>query len=436
MGRRRAATGVSAIALALALPLAIACEQALSIDGPVTIAPHEACGLPVNPGTCQTCVAAHCCTQATACANDMDCAAYESCLLDCGSDYACRTACATKTGGGIGAEVPLIDQCIATSCNDACGMVCGIPAAPSEPEAAVGCASCISDKACQPSLDCAKSPTCEQVGHCLVQCTAPDCRNACLAQDDGGLFVGAEFAVASVCVKPCELGNLWSCVGGVSWPFAPAGAADVTFTLSDSTTHAALAGLVGAACDRPDEQCSSPIATGTTDKNGRVTLTLPPYGARTYGFQGYFDATLSAGYHELYFLTAPLTQTHAQFSEGLLSQTGLHNLASSAGIQLDPTRGHLAVQVQDCLGAPGSAVTFEVNGIDGPTKVVYLAGGVLLTSATETDITGYVFILNAPPGKTISVDAFPKALGNVVASHVTAFVRAGSLSVVQAIPTP
>ena len=123
MERRRVAA-VTAIALAAALLGAVACEQVLSIDGAVTVAPHDACGLPMSPGSCQSCVASSCCTQASACAADQRCSAYESCLLACDADYECRTRCAVSQTGGVGAAVAALDQCVVASCNDACGMQC------------------------------------------------------------------------------------------------------------------------------------------------------------------------------------------------------------------------------------------------------------------------------------------------------------------------
>ena len=100
----------------------------------------------------------------------------------------------------------------------------------------------------------------------------------------------------------------------------------------------------------------------------------------------------------------------------------------------DPTRGQIAVQASDCFFAPASDVVFAAQGIDAQTKLVYLAGGTLLPSATQTDIEGFAFLLNVPVG-SVTITATPKALGSV-SSKVSVFTRAGVLTSVLALPTP
>jgi hypothetical protein len=431
MRRRRTAT---AIAAALALPVAVACEQALSIDGTVTVAPHVACGLPVAAGTCEQCVASSCCAQASACAGDPTCVGYESCLLGCGSDYTCRTACAIDNGGGGAAEIPALDQCVATSCNDACGMTCGITAAPTYVDAAVTCETCIAARACGASLACATDRECELIEHCFVGCVTPDCHDACLALDDAGSLATLETALVSYCIKPCQLGNFWQCVGGISWPTAPAGASDVTVVVTDSTTLTPLPGLVVKACDSSDETCATPFSSGTTDATGSVTLALRNQPESTFGFGGYFDLVTADGFHELYFVSAPLTLSHATVRWDALSLVGFDDLASQAEVTLDPTRGHVAVEANDCLLAPASGVAFTATGTDSATQLFYYSDGMLLGDVAGTDITGLAFFLDVPIG-SVTVQAIPAALGKV-SSTVTAFTRPGALSVVTALPTP
>ena len=313
-------------------------------------------------------------------------------------------------------------------------MACGITAAPTYVDAAVTCESCMAARACGPSLACATDLECEVIEHCFVGCVTPDCHDACLALDDAGSLNALEVALISYCLKPCQLGNYWQCVGTISWPIAPVGATDVTVVLTDSTTNNPVAGLVVRACDTSDPTCTTPISSGTTDATGSVTLPLRNEPPDDLGFDGYFDLVTADGLHELYFLSAPLTRSHATVPWVALSLTTFDNLASLAGVTLDPTRGHIAVDASDCLLAPASGVTFTATGTDSATHLLYYADGMLLGDAPGTDLTGLAFFLDVPVG-SVTVQATPTALGTV-SSTVSAFTRPGALSVVAALPTP
>src|SRR5579859_7137317 len=91
----------------------VACEKILALDGTVTVAPAQACGVSLPEGACQACVASACCSQATTCAGDPGCARYESCLLGCGSDYACRFDCSAGRAGAVSGAVAPLDTCVA-----------------------------------------------------------------------------------------------------------------------------------------------------------------------------------------------------------------------------------------------------------------------------------------------------------------------------------
>src|SRR5579883_1446380 len=180
MGGRRAAVAVTAITLVLALPAAIACEQALSIDGPVIVSPHDACGIAVSPGACQSCLSTKCCSQASACASDHGCASYASCTLACGTDYACRNHCAIAAGES-GAAIAAFDQCVASQCSDACQETCGLPAVPTSADAAAACIACIGSRTCNEAQQCTRDLACEELSHCLAGCPTLDCHQACIA---------------------------------------------------------------------------------------------------------------------------------------------------------------------------------------------------------------------------------------------------------------
>jgi hypothetical protein len=424
----------TAIGLAGALIAAVACEQALSIDGAVKIAPRDACSLAVPPGSCQTCVASSCCSQASACAGSQICASYESCLLACGSDYQCRTQCATDHGGAPDPNVSALDQCVASSCNDACGMSCGITAAPTYPDAATGCEACIAEKACNAAKVCAVSTACEEIEHCSAGCSTLDCHDTCQATDDAGAFTALEVALISSCIQQCHLGNFWLCVGGVNWPLAPAGVNQVDFTVVDSASGKSLPGAAVKACGRTDGTCAVPQAQATADDAGRGVLDMPSHPAVGLGFEGYYDIDASGEAPWLQFSSSPITRAKATFTWSLLTPAQVTSTFAAVGVTPDPTRAVIIVEALDCLLSPASHVVFSADGTDTSTSLFYVSGGGLTSSTSETDITGFAFFVNVPVG-SVTIQAKPKELGKVSSTQVV-FTRPGTVSAVIMLPTP
>ncbi len=429
----------TALALAGALVAAVACEQVLSIDGTVTVAPASACGLSLAAGACQSCVASSCCSQATACAADTACAAFETCILGCGSDYACRSQCNLDHLPGNDAVVPAFDACVTTACNDACGTQCGLTASPSAPDAAVPCSQCITSKVCSPVQKCASSATCEEVEHCIAGCRTVDCHDTCLAADDAGLFSSLEVALITACLPQCQFGNEWSCVGSVSWPLAPAGANEVDFTVLQSGPGTPVANATVKACSKTDQYCSTVITSATSDAKGRGTLTLPSHQAVQLGFDGYYDIENAAQGEMpwLVFASSPLTMLKVDFTWSVLSSKDLDTLLAGIGLTRTSGLGHVAVGVVDCLLSNSSDVVVNAiteSGQDLSAQRYYLAGGALSKNVKSTDITGFAFFFNVPPGN-VTITAVPNATGKPSSTQVLS-VRPDAVSSVIALPTP
>jgi hypothetical protein len=424
----------TSIGLAGALIAAVACEQVLSIDGAVKVASHDACSLAVPAGSCQSCVASSCCSQASACAGSPACAGYETCLLACGSDYQCRTQCAVDHGGAPDQNVAALDQCVASSCNDACGMSCGLTAVPTYPDAAAGCEACIAQKACSQAKACAVSTECEGVEHCAAGCETIDCKDACQPTDDAGAFTRLEVALISSCIQQCHLGNFWMCVGAVNWPLAPAGVNQVDFTVMDSTSGKPVPGAAVKACPRTDGTCATPQAQTIADDAGRGVLDLPSHPAIGLGFQGYYDIDASGEAPWLLFSSSPLTRAQATFSWSLLSPAAVTSTFAAVGVTPLSGRAVIIVEALDCLLSPASHVTFTPDVMDPQMKLFYVSGGGLTTLTSETDITGFAFFVNVPPG-SVTIQATPKELGKVSSTQVV-FTRPDAVSAVVMLPTP
>jgi hypothetical protein len=432
--------GRLALALALCAALAVAlacCENVLGIGGEVTLS-TEACGLQARAGDCRSCVATHCCHEATVCSQDRACAAEESCGLGCGSDYACRAKCWVDHQLGPPEDRAAFEACIAKDCNEACGMECGIAIAFTAPDAAQGCSDCLA-RNCGATETCTADYSCQLVAHCVASCFTPDCRTACFQGDGGSLFIAQAIQVGLQCLQQCDLGDLWSCVGTVSYPLTVPGPADITLTITDSQTNAPLPNLTVRACQSgTDRSCSVPAGMGTTNSNGVVTLKLPTVASAGWGFLGYFDITFptqpSGSQEYLFFLSYPLSVEHAKLGISIYSPPELQNFLASAAYMPLPMRGNLLVVAADCLTIPAPNVTFDASGTDDKTQEVYQQGSLLNAKATSTDRSGAVMFLNAP-AVPITVVAKPASLGGAISSKVDVFVKEGALSIVQAIPT-
>jgi hypothetical protein len=436
--RRRLAGPILALVGAATLAVALACcENVLGISGQVTLS-TEACGLQASAGECRSCVATHCCHEAQACAEDRACAAEESCALRCGSDYACRSRCWFDHQAGPPEDRAAFEACIGKSCNDACGMECGVAIGFTAPEHAQACVDCLG-RSCGATETCTTDYGCQLVAHCVASCFTPDCRTECFQGDGGSLFIAQAIQVGLQCLQQCDLGDLWSCVGQVSYPLASPGPEDISLTITDSQTNNPLEGISVRACPaNTDRSCANPSGMGMTDGSGLVTLTLPTIRSAGYGFTGYFDITIptapSGAQEYLFFLSYPLSVPHAKLGLSLYSPGELANLLASAAYVPQPMRGNLLVVATDCLTLPAPNVSFVASGTDAKTQEVYQQGTLLNAQATSTDRSGAVMFLNAPAAP-ITVYAKPASLGGTFSSKVNVFVAPGALSVVQAIPT-
>jgi hypothetical protein len=393
------------------------------------------CGLSLGADPCSACVAGACCGVARDCARDAACASYEQCLFGCGKDYDCRGACVSSLDYHFASETPAFEVCVAANCTDACHLPCSMIDSFGLPDSGAACMDCIAAGACDPVRACETSPACGSTTFCHASCRTPDCQQACIDADDaGGSLLSSVFvAVAKSCVTACSAGEHWECVGSVAWPAPTSTTLDVTLSL-----------LGGGSAPAPNvrvDECNvgdCPLTSGTTNDQGTVVLSAPVRIGFGYewGFSGYFQFQGATIYPEIYFLAFPLTETHARLSVPVSDRNTFESVSRLAGIALDPTRGHMIVQAEDCNLLPAPGVILSAQGTDGQTQVRYVSGLLLSATATSTDGTGVAFFFNVPTDASISIEAAPIALGRRPSSHATLFTKPGTISLVTLIPTP
>jgi hypothetical protein len=201
----------------------------------------------------------------------------------------------------------------------------------------------------------------------------------------------------------------WSCLGAAHWPKPQAEKAEFTVRLwrfSDPTSFHVLTGATVDACAKGDLACSSPLSTATDSLSaGRYSLSVPT-GIR--GFDGYL-LVHEAGMLDAPAFTQPWVAHDTVWSVTLDSPTSLSGLAAAAGVTLDPSRGHAAINVGDCALAkgppPASGAVVSVAQADARSTIVYLEDAAVWIdpSLHATGATGVAFAFNLPAGPVDAV---------------------------------
>jgi hypothetical protein len=434
------------------------CEELLSIQGEVVVAPGDAqadssstpsCGIAIADPSCGACLNAHCCAEMTACSTTQGCGDYETCLLGCGADYACRAACdTTHPGAGKFQGVPTLDVCVTSNCERECGLSCGLVFTTAPVDAAVTCQACIAANGCPAAEACARSLDCNEVVQCIESCPTADCKEACGNGHDAGLALLESFnaPIQAACETACAVGENWSCVGNVVLPVANGADTLVTVTVT-TISGAVVPGVTVRGCAKSDLTCASPLDSQTTDSNGVAAVRVRG-AAIGYGFDGYYDiarasdvdATAPLGPQIvpfLFFATYSSSQPTAALSAVALTPSDLASLAAHGGLGLDDagTLGTVVAIAFDCRLQPAPGVTFAASsgGTDLGSRLRYLAGVNPDPAATATDRSGIGFLFGVPALEDIALTMSPLQLGHE-AGTVHAFARAGGVSLVPVVP--
>jgi hypothetical protein len=425
-----------------------------------------ACELPWGTSTCASCVNTYCCSESSACGNDVPCAAYFRCLGACKTgDWQCRTQCGIDDPFGGAKAFPALTMCTATHCESECGLTCGgVAALDTPPDAAAACQACFeqSSSACASERQCASTADCVDWQQCFASCVTPDCRRTC--DDHYGLadagnpgtasYLGvvppelsalASTAGVAACGTACALGSNWGCVGHVVLPPVTTGGTTLETRVLDLTSTLPLSGAEVSICRFGDPRCAAPLASPVqSDASGFVTLQVPPAVELldTLGADSFAQVTSPAIFPALYFLGYPVSEPLAPIAQPyvvvLSVQAGTSFFAPESW---DTTRGWVQAQVYDCDGvqAPGVQLAIDPPHDDTAVRPFYYrdpGSPTLDFTATATTSDGAGFgggFLNVPidataPDTVVTITATPIALGSKHSSQVHVLVRAGTLT--------
>jgi hypothetical protein len=318
-----------------------------------------------------------------------------------------------------------MDQCVASQCEDACGVQCGFTASYAEPDSAAACQDCVATNACAAARACGTDLTCTTMSECITNCATQDCFWGCAEAADASLLYVYGVATGA-CLAPCSIGEYWECAGHTTIPLAKSNKTTFTLQLQSEVDASAVTTATVKACALSDPTCTSFVASGTTDSLGHVTLTLPMT-QEPYGFGGYFDISAPTFARYLLFLAEPLSEPEVIFPQVNIEPTSaVEALYAAAGVTADPSRGVLDVGTTDCHWTAAPHVQVHADTADAKTTAYYPSGGAYDATATSTDATGQAIFLNLPAG-TVNVTATPLAIGRT-SSKTPTLIRAGAVS--------
>ncbi len=378
--------------------------------GAADVQAPDVCGLRLEASACGTCVQAHCCDTAAACAANSSCAAYETCLIPCGPDYACRSRCLIDRSSAA-KEIPPLDACVATECAAACGLECKMTGSYAEPDAATTCEACLAGGPCSATEQCGTDADCLRALQCGTACTTIDCAYSCPPQADagGGTLFSAYAQGEATCAGACGLGAYWDCPRQAGLLLSSISQTVVTLNLIVFPSGKPVLGATVKPCASADANCVTPILPQeTSDANGNVTFTIPTV-AGVVSFSGYFDIRSESTYPALYFLQAPLSVATSTLPVLLITPSIADNFYSELGVPSDPSRGIIEVQADDCHWVPAPNVAVQSDLGDAGASLGYFLNGPLARSAPATDFTGYAVLLNAPVNTPITFSLTPLA---------------------------
>jgi hypothetical protein len=199
----------------------------------------------------------------------------------------------------------------------------------------------------------------------------------------------------------------YACLGDPLPTTAPA-----TITVTGTVTQGVISPAAGgdAAVTAYRTGNATPLATTTTAANGTFTLTISTGGTPV---DGYLQITKTGYITTFAYPPAPLA-ANATESAIIVTTTEFGGLSQAAGVTQDPTKGFIALVVENCDGAAIAGATVSSTPA-GTYK--YNADGLPSSTATVTAADGIAYIFNVTAGDAV-VSA--NGGGHTLRSHTVA----------------
>jgi hypothetical protein len=228
---------------------------------------------------------------------------------------------------------------------------------------------------------------------------------------------GVGFA-GGVCIKSiCQRDPQWACVENVSTTSAQA-SLNATFSVLSMISFGPMPGVHGAVCGNLDLACQRPLGEADSDADGNLTLPLPQ------SFSGYIKLESEGTEPMLFFPRLPIKNGDEPQLVFLSPKGAMKDLAGLLGDNVDETRGFAVMLFSDCQEKFAAGITMEIMGATAGSHLYYSFNGSPSSTATSTDETGMVGVLNAIPG-TLGV-RFKR--GEETLTETSVLVRQGYMS--------
>jgi hypothetical protein len=368
-----------------------------------------------------------------ACETDAACKPTYECLRECApGDADCAAVC---TGSYARPDtLAVLVSCASVACSKACGIGCG-----ELTNGSTGCDACVQKNCCGENTACARDAACVELEFCNQRCLptgSASCTTACtnLHSEGAGEYADRAACVTNACADACSSDQAWACLDHPrSWKKPPT-LEPLTFSMTvvEFLSEQPYVGLTVKACGQVDLDCRAPLATATTDDAGTFSMTVP---SGASGFNGYIDLSGASVYPALYYFLPPLIVGGFRGRLRLPAVSTIDLLVKAMMVDLDPSRGHLALVPWDCTLSPAPGVSFQVASADSASTPYYFRQGAPSKTATETDAAPAVGgAVNVPAGLAlVRTNVVSKSQSS---AELNFNVRAGTLTTAPIPPAP
>ncbi|MDB4987444.1 MAG: hypothetical protein JWN04_2622 [Myxococcaceae bacterium] len=240
--------------------------------------------------------------------------------------------------------------------------------------------------------------------------------------DASALACQEGLCVAATALPPSE----WTCLDTPPAPTMLPGPFQVTLQAKHMVSQTGLSGVAARACRTLDVGCSAPQGTGTTDADGKVTMSLPA------AFRGYVALDRSDLMPTMYFFNPPIDHDQdigeVQMGEPFIG-TGL---SQQTGAVQKADRGIVLISAYNCQQHGSAGISFSSANADADTTRFYSAGSLPSITASATDVDGFGGFINAPAGG-MTIDAVRTSDQRSIGA-VSILVKAGGLTITRVSP--
>jgi hypothetical protein len=193
-------------------------------------------------------------------------------------------------------------------------------------------------------------------------------------------------------------------------------------------TTAPVVGAPGKVCSRPDPNCTSPVASITSDDKG-------VYSAKVFvGFEGFLELKGTAVADMLFMLDPPIRGDSRRPAAPLPTKEAAEFYSQQVtGAPLDPTTGYILARAVDCDFKPLLGVTARLASTIPKTKLFFVYNNTPRGDVDQTNEEGAFGFFNVPVG-TALITVNDTATGRKI-GQTSVIVRAGFLTIFYLAPS-